>query len=145
MRGHWHRSVSLWAPPALYALAIFVSSSLAAPPAPPPHFTDKHMHLLGYAGFALVLVRALSGACWSGVTVATTLLAALIAAAYGVTDEWHQAFVPGRQADAADVLADAAGAVLAVAAVGAVARWRHAGGRGDSTIERAGEKAGQTP
>jgi VanZ family protein len=145
VRGHWHRSVSLWAPPALYALAIFVSSSLTAVPAPPPHFTDKHVHLLAFGGFALVLVRALSGGRWSGITVSTTLQAATIAVVYGVTDEWHQAFVPGRHADVADVLADAVGAVLAVAVVGAIARRGRAAGRVDSTIERAGERAGQTP
>jgi VanZ family protein len=49
------------------------------------------------------------------------LLAAwMIGTAYGATDEWHQSFVPGRQADAADVLADALGAL---AAAGAVRAW----------------------
>ena len=145
MQSHWARRVSLWAPPVLYALAIFVSSSLAAPPGPPPHLTDKHVHLLVYAGFALVLVRALSGGRWSGVTVAVATQAAAIAIAYGATDEWHQAFVPGRHSDVADVVADAAGAALAVAAVGAMAWWGQFGRRTDSTIERAPGKVGHTP
>jgi VanZ family protein len=142
---HWRRRVSLWSPPALYALALFASSSLSAAPSPPPHFTDKHVHLLAYAGLALVLVRALSGGRWSGVTVTTTLQAALLAVAYGVTDEWHQWFVPGRQADGYDVVADALGAALAMAAVGAIARWGRPGARADSTIERAAGRVGQTP
>ena len=130
--------MSLWAPPVLYALAIFFSSSLTAPPGPPSHLTDKHVHLLVYAGFALVLVRALSGGRWSGVTATTTLQAAAIAIGYAVSDEWHQAFVPGRYSDLADVVADAAGAALAVAAVGAMTRWGHRGKRTDGTIEQAG-------
>ena len=42
-------------------------------------------------------------------------LAVLIVSAFGVTDEWHQSFVPGRSCDVFDWLADTAGAALAVA------------------------------
>ena len=38
-----------------------------------------------------------------------------IAVAYGATDEVHQMFVPGRTPDVMDVLADAAGALVAAA------------------------------
>jgi VanZ family protein len=34
---------------------------------------------------------------------------------WGVSDEWHQSFVPGRAVEAADLLADVAGAALALA------------------------------
>jgi len=34
---------------------------------------------------------------------------------YGVSDEWHQSFVPGRSVEFADWLADTLGAALAVA------------------------------
>jgi VanZ family protein len=40
-----------------------------------------------------------------------------IAAAYGVLDEIHQHFVPGRQPDVLDVLTDLAGAVVFVLVV----------------------------
>ncbi len=33
---------------------------------------------------------------------------------YGATDEWHQSYIPGREADIADWLADIAGATLAL-------------------------------
>jgi len=145
VQSHWVRSASLWAPPVLYALAIFFSSSLTAPPGPPSHLTDKHVHMLVYAGLAVVLVRALSGGRWSGVTVATTVQAAAIAIAYGASDELHQAFVPDRHSDVADLVADAAGAALAAVAVGAMSRWKHRGKRTDSTIERAPGRVGHTP
>ena len=41
-------------------------------------------------------------------------LAVLIVSAFGVTDEWHQSFVPGRDADVFDWLSDTLGAALAV-------------------------------
>lgn len=44
-------------------------------------------------------------------------LAALLAALYGCSDEWHQSFVPGRRMDGLDLLADALGAVLGVIAL----------------------------
>jgi VanZ family protein len=141
----WRRGFSLWGPPAVYALAIFASSSLSAAPSPPLHLTDKHVHLLAYAGLALVLVRALSGGGWAGVTLATALQAALMTIAYGATDEWHQSFVPGRDADVRDLIADAVGAALAVAVVGAMARWGRRSTRADSTIGRAARRVGQTP
>ncbi len=34
---------------------------------------------------------------------------------FGVLDEWHQSFVPGRCADLADVLADGVGALIGIA------------------------------
>jgi VanZ family protein len=144
-QARWRRGCSLWGPPVLYALAIFATSSLSAAPPPPLQVTDKHVHLLVYAGLAVVLVRALSGGRWAGVTPATSLQAAMMTIAYGVIDEWHQAFVPGRHADARDVLADAVGAALAVAVLGAVARWSRRRARTDGTIERAAGKIGQTP
>jgi len=144
-RARWRRGLWLWGPPTIYAAAIFASSSLSAVPAPPPHFTDKHVHLLAYAGLALLLIRAFAGGRWSAVTVATLVHAALITVAYGVTDEWHQSFVPGRDADLRDVVADALGATLAVGAVGILVWWSRRSHRADGTIEQAGGRVGHTP
>jgi len=41
-------------------------------------------------------------------------LAVLTVSAFGVTDEWHQSFVPGRDCDVFDWLSDTLGAALAV-------------------------------
>ena len=40
------------------------------------------------------------------------LLAALFSTAYGLTDEFHQLFVAGRNADLRDVMADGVGGLL---------------------------------
>lgn len=144
-RARWLRGLSLWGPPALYALAIFGLSSLSAPPAPPQQLSDKHVHALAFAGLALMLVRALANARWSDVTVATGVQAAVVAIAYGATDEWHQSFVPGRHAELLDLAADAVGVIAAVGLLCAAAWWDHRSGRPNGRIERAAGKVGQTP
>jgi VanZ family protein len=116
--------VRLWAPPALYAMAIFALSSVPNPPAPPGAMTDKHLHAIVYAGLALLVLRALASADAGRVTRGRALGAAAIAAAYGVTDELHQWFVPGRVVDAFDLLANAVGALASTLPAWAVARVR---------------------
>jgi len=65
------------------------------------------------------------------ILLAVALLAVLASTVYGVTDEVHQRFVPGRTADLLDLAADAVGATIA--AVGALAaRWLR--GRGAARI-----------
>jgi len=54
------------------------------------------------------------------------VLAIVLASAYGVSDEFHQSFVPGRTPDVMDWLVDTAGATLAVLAARAwvAHRWK---------------------
>ena len=54
------------------------------------------------------------------------LLPALVAGAYGITDEVHQSFVEGRQASVLDGVADAVGATLAVGVFALLAGGRSA-------------------
>ena len=56
----------------------------------------------------------------------TVALGAWIATAFGVSDELHQAFVPGRSSDIADVYADAIGAVAGALLAFVVLRVRDA-------------------
>ena len=108
----------LWLPVVLYMIGIFVASSIVDPPMP-TNVTDISLHEIVYFGLTLLLIRALSSATWSGVTMTTLIVAFVIAVAYGVSDEWHQTFVPTRQADMRDLRADALGAFAATALVGA--------------------------
>ena len=73
---------------------------------------DWMTHGAGYAVLAVLACRALAGGLGRSVTVRVATLAALISAGYGVTDELHQSFVPGRVADAWDLLKNLAGAVV---------------------------------
>lgn len=54
------------------------------------------------------------------------LAAIACASLYGVTDEIHQIFVPGRCCDPIDWLVDTAGAVLGSCAWGTVGKWKGA-------------------
>jgi VanZ family protein len=114
----------LWAPVILYMAAIFIESSIQHPPSPPGPLTDKHVHALMYGGLSALVVRALAGGWRAPVTLAVAILATLIAALYGASDEWHQHFVPTRMMDAADLAADASGAALVAAALWIAANRR---------------------
>jgi VanZ family protein len=112
-----------WGPALVYAVVIFVCSSISDPPSPPGPVTDKDLHFALFAGLAVVVLRALTRGRWREVTTAATLQAVAITTAYGASDEWHQHFVPGRSADPRDLLADAIGAIVAVLIVWLVGRW----------------------
>jgi VanZ family protein len=114
---------SRWLPVVAYAMGIFAVSSISQATSLPGDMSDKTAHSLAYAGFALVLLRALAGARWRGVTATTAIAAASLATLYGASDELHQFFVPGRDADVLDLAADARGAIAAVALVYVIARF----------------------
>ena len=87
---------------------------------------DYLAHALAYAVFALTLVWGAS-AGWSNRLSLTGVMGVwAIASLYGVSDEFHQSFVPGRQASVGDVAADAVGAGLVLMIVYLVmkGRWR---------------------
>jgi VanZ family protein len=91
---------------------IFLLSSISHPPTL-PEGADKNLHALLYAGLGVLLVRALAGGVHRRVLARSALIAVAIAAAYGVTDEFHQWFVPPRSVEGLDVVADTLGAALA--------------------------------
>ena len=87
----------------------------------PPGINDKMAHALSYGLLGVLCLVGLSAGRWSGVTWRRAAMAVVLAVLYGVTDEVHQAFVPGRSPDVADLAADALGATLAVGGMGASA------------------------
>ena len=108
--------LSLWLPVVVYMAAIFFASSLSNPPVP-SEVPDFSLHEAAYLGLTLVTIRALARGRWSGITTAALAGAWTIAVLYGVTDEWHQSFVPERRAELRDLRSDAIGALAAVVAV----------------------------
>jgi VanZ family protein len=71
---------------------------------------DKALHMVEYAVLAMLLCRALRG---EGLDrFASAVVAIVAASAYGVTDEWHQMLISGRESDVRDWLADTVGALL---------------------------------
>lgn len=105
----------LWGPVVLMLAVIFGASSIPNLKTLPGNISDKSGHSIGYALLGGVILRALAGGRLRGVTLGRGLAAIALATLYGVTDELHQLFVPGRSADRFDVLADAVGATIGVA------------------------------
>jgi VanZ family protein len=111
---------------------IFVLSSISSPPELPGRNLDKVVHAFMYAVLGALLVRALAGGWDRPVTLRMALVAVLLATLYGLTDEIHQAFVPARQSDPIDLVADGLGAAVAAAAMYAgIIRGRHGPGGPD--------------
>lgn len=94
---------------ALYAAGLFYLSSLSAPKIPIVHWSDKPLHFCAYAGLGWLVARALQpyNSSWHAFKI---VIAGLLGATlYGITDEFHQLFVPGRTADVFDLAMDALG------------------------------------
>lgn len=70
------------------------------------------VHIGEYGLLALLWANALHR--FPGLHARAALLAWTITVLYGVTDEWHQSFVPGRSATLDDWLKDIVGATLAL-------------------------------
>ena len=96
--------------------AIYAISAQSALPVMGPAVSDKVAHAIAYFGFGVLAFRAVAGGLAAQVTVPRAIATMIIAIAYAVSDEVHQLFVPGRNADVVDVVADAAGAALALVA-----------------------------
>lgn len=91
----------------LYGLSDIPGSDVQLP-APAPF-----MHFVAYFGLATLLYVGLRWSFDLG-RLRASVFAFTLTVAYGVIDEWHQSFVPGRHPTFADVFVDALGAALAL-------------------------------
>ena len=87
---------------------------------------DKVLHAGVYAVLGLLLLtaqpRQAQGYNWRQVGIST-----LIASLYGLSDEIHQYFVPGRSTEVLDWVADTLGALMAASLLAWLSRkWRSA-------------------
>jgi VanZ family protein len=116
------RALRPWIPALIWAAAIFVMSSLPGSAYPQTNLwnADKFVHIALYGLLGGLCARGLGRGSRLG-WGAVLLLAALLSTLYGVSDELHQAFVPGRNSDWRDVVADALGSVIGAGVVVLVA------------------------
>lgn len=115
MRQKAVRFMIFWAPVILYCALIFAVSSI---PQPLPRdikipFLDKFLHLIEYGILGFLLIRALSASKADFSRKRILVLAVILAALYGATDELHQMCVPGRYPSLGDLLFDSLGAAFA--------------------------------
>lgn len=106
--------LKFWLPPILWGLIIFSFSSFPVATATEIYWKDfiikKTAHIIEYGILATLLYRAIVNsevdkkkAMWISV---------LIAFLYGLTDEFHQSFTPGREPKLRDVIIDTTGASI---------------------------------
>jgi VanZ family protein len=117
-----------WGPAVLH-MALIYAASATSDPALPDGVSDKSAHFGAYAVLGALMARALAGGAWDGYTWPKAAVAWALAAAYGATDEWHQAFVPGRVLELGDWMADVAGAAAGAFSLTAGVRARARRGR----------------
>ena len=100
------------------ALIFYLSSQSAPLPDLTAHVWDKSIHFVEYGVLAALFCRAFR---FEGFRLPVAVLVAAIATSlYGVSDEWHQAYVPMRSSDVHDWIADTIGAGIAAAGYGLV-------------------------
>lgn len=102
-------------PVLLYAGLIFILSSLSEFHGELPFFSgyDGLLHLGEYYLLGWLLMRWLLSKRSTFWSTHARPISILIGILYGLADEWHQSFVPGREATLRDVFFDSLGVVAA--------------------------------
>lgn len=108
-----------WAASAAWMGVIFAFSSLPGGSVPGKHGWIGHFGEYLVLGALYVVALRGHGRGWHVIALAVGL-----ASVYGVTDEFHQSFVPGRVPDVIDWATDTAGAVTGALIASGVLRWR---------------------
>ncbi|MER3397663.1 MAG: hypothetical protein C4315_10755 [Chloroflexota bacterium] len=125
--------LNAWGPALLWMALIFYLSAQSQLPTVPESWLDtllkKSAHFLVYAVLARLYLRALG--FYRPLPLPAAGLALLLAALYAVTDEFHQAFTPGRTPRLTDWIIDCAGAAAGLFRVGLPRR------RGGEAVSRA--------
>ena len=84
---------------------------------------DKFLHLTAFFFFTAAVGLWFAPEKWRRRPLLTGLLTLGVGSLYGLIDEAHQYFVPGRSSDIADWVADTLGALLGSGAVWLVSRY----------------------
>ncbi|MGI5089123.1 VanZ family protein [Treponema sp. OMZ 305] len=98
------------------AVVIFLLSAQSKLPIPESvsfHGLDKLLHACAFGSLAFTLSYWFASGKWLAKPFKYFTLVCLFTACYGISDEIHQIFVPGRDASVYDWFADCTGAVLA--------------------------------
>ncbi len=97
----------------LYCSLIYWLSAQSSLPAPMLFsHQDKVIHMGAYFVMGLIAWRFFND--YFSKAAVVSIISLGYCSLYGFLDEWHQSFVPGRDADALDWMADTAGASIAM-------------------------------
>jgi VanZ family protein len=117
----------VYLPLAVFWLVIFIATSLPANRLPNIVLSDKINHFIAYFALSILVYLTLiyqrkSRFLFDNAVVATISLCLL----YGVIDELHQMFIPGRFAETLDWFADSLGSISGVVLLKfLIARFRY--------------------
>ena len=107
--------LSCWLPLIAYCLAIYIQSDHPSPERLPTFaFSDKILHFFAYSLLGIFFFRAFETLPLKNRRKLLILLSIGAATLYGISDEIHQYFVPFRQADIFDVIANVIGSICGV-------------------------------
>ncbi len=109
------RALGLWGPVVVW-LAVTFTASAQSDLGSIGRIPDWITHGAEYFVLGTLLCRAVAGGFGCRLSVASALLVMALGACWGASDEWHQSFVPRREASVADLLKDLAGCLLAALA-----------------------------
>jgi len=118
-----------WLPLILYCLIIYIQSANPSPDQIPSiPFVDKVFHFAAYGIMGILFYRAYQTLRIKDNLPTLMLLSVVSASLYGISDEIHQSFVPFRDAEVGDVIADIIGAFSGVYLYRAFVVSRHLSG-----------------
>ena len=103
--------------PLIIITITILSSRSTLPETPSIPGMDKFLHFSAYAVLAAAIGLWFSGESWLKRPLRNFLICTAIASGYGVLDEVHQYFVPGRSSDIFDWIADILGSAAGSAVV----------------------------
>jgi VanZ family protein len=116
-----------WLPLIVYCLAIYIQSDFpASEHLPSFEFSDKFLHFFAYAVMGVLFYRAYQTLPVKDDSRRLILLSVVSASLYGISDEIHQYYVPFRDAEILDAIANFLGAICGVTLyhLWAVAKYR---------------------
>ncbi len=99
-----------WLPALLiFMISFYLSSQPIIQKMPSFPFADKIVHFICFGGLAFWVAF---GCNISGFRLKEIILPSFIVSFYGIIDEIHQSFTPGRSSTVSDWIADTLGAIL---------------------------------
>lgn len=123
------KTLKQWLPFFAWVILIFVGSSIPRLPASPfgmPRGSDKIAHFLEYLILAFLFYRGIRGERWRG-GIPAWLIVLVTGLAIASIDEYHQTYIPGRDANLLDWTADMTG--IGTGALIGLRRYRTLAGR----------------
>jgi len=104
-----------WLPLIVYCVLIYVQSDYPSPESLPSFkFSDKLLHFAAYAVMGVLFYRAYQTLSFKNNIPLLMLLSIISTSLYGISDEFHQSYVPLRDGSLLDLMADILGAICGV-------------------------------